>query len=249
MIPFDSVRFIGRDKELEELQDALSQASSRRCSAVLHGMGGVGKTSIAVEFGKYPDTHFTSKWWINCTSKQTIAADLHKIGQKLLGHYIGILGQTEAVQRLGFHGFVAGDQIEVGPDTSSQDRFFSAIQKWFLLKENTKWLVVFDSADDKEFFNKEVVNKRLHLPESEHGAILITTQVREIGYLADRRIMVGELPQPDGLKLFRAYSHFSPKGLSHRLRRNEYELMSFYLQTVLQRRPKRKSSASSAASR
>ncbi|KAF1964127.1 hypothetical protein BU23DRAFT_575938 [Bimuria novae-zelandiae CBS 107.79] len=53
-------RFVGRDAEMHELERLLVDpvhAASRRNVAVLHGLGGIGKTQLAVEFVTLAETH------------------------------------------------------------------------------------------------------------------------------------------------------------------------------------------------
>ncbi|TGZ81923.1 hypothetical protein EX30DRAFT_395307 [Ascodesmis nigricans] len=193
-------KFTGRHKEMSQLNDTLVNTSSRKQIVVLQGMGGVGKSCIAVEFAK--NNSYTSKWWIDCTSRQTVMASIIEIGQALLEHYIHLAGETEAVRLLGFGGFTTKRQIRV--DETDEDRFILATLRWFQRTENRNWLLVLDNADEYETFDH-----RLCLTGCNHGAILITSRVEAMKSFASQSISVDEMPEDDSIKLFRAHSQRS----------------------------------------
>jgi AAA+ ATPase superfamily predicted ATPase len=54
---FEIEHFVAREDELRKVQRALSSDSSR-CTVVLYGLGGIGKTQLAVTYAKrYKDNY------------------------------------------------------------------------------------------------------------------------------------------------------------------------------------------------
>jgi hypothetical protein len=108
----------GRDDVLDALQD-------RRGLIVLAGMGGVGKSTVALELarrvGEVEPTRPT--WWISTSDPSTVAAGLLTVARRLRADQADL----DALRR----------QADDGPD-----RF------WMLLHQAPEgWLLVFDNAD------------------------------------------------------------------------------------------------------
>ncbi|HEV8166767.1 MAG TPA: FxSxx-COOH system tetratricopeptide repeat protein, partial [Actinomycetota bacterium] len=108
--------FVGRDAALFAVRERLCSASTTVVQA-LHGMGGVGKTQLAIEYAhRYADA-YDLVWWVNAET-------------------ISLVGEQYAV--------LAGELGLVGPraDTTSA---VSALRGY--LRGHGRWLVVFDNAE------------------------------------------------------------------------------------------------------
>ncbi|KAG8724461.1 hypothetical protein FRC09_018390 [Ceratobasidium sp. 395] len=78
LCPPPSPLFVGRGDLLSQIERCLGDAQGRRV-CVVHGLGGVGKTQLAL---KYVETHandYDHIFYLDCTSKHTIDADLKRI--------------------------------------------------------------------------------------------------------------------------------------------------------------------------
>ncbi len=69
--------FSGRDEELATLQAALNNDGA---IAVVHGLGGVGKSSIAREYGWRTRQHYSVVWWLNAQTEDGIIDGLLRLG-------------------------------------------------------------------------------------------------------------------------------------------------------------------------
>lgn len=75
--------FMGRDQSLVQLQATLSQSAPSGTIAVLHGMRGVGKTTLAATFAGRNRDRYRCTWWIRAQSEAGIREDLSNLGRRL----------------------------------------------------------------------------------------------------------------------------------------------------------------------
>ncbi|KAF2466110.1 uncharacterized protein BDR25DRAFT_269263 [Lindgomyces ingoldianus] len=177
-VPFQkNQRFVGRTAELAQINTLL--ANEIRCEQVaIVGLGGIGKTQIALEFAhqwreKYPDC---AVFWVPVTNVKGMLEAYLEIGHQL--HIPNIEKEREDVQKLVQHRL-------------GQEGF-------------GKWLLVFDNADDIDMWTDKADNtlgskRRIdYLPKSKHGSILFTTRSRKAAIkLAGRNVVsVGEMDYP-----------------------------------------------------
>ena len=81
-------RFYGREAEIETIQSMLSETTQakkeqRRTSLVIDGMGGIGKSQLALEYAyRYRDS-YDIILWIDCSSGTRMAISLAKAANRL----------------------------------------------------------------------------------------------------------------------------------------------------------------------
>ena|GEM_PF-1098317 len=64
-VPARNPHFIGRDGLLEELHERFGAGESTPASQALYGLGGVGKTQLAIEYAHRYPTDYDLVWWID----------------------------------------------------------------------------------------------------------------------------------------------------------------------------------------
>ena len=145
-------QFIGREEILLELDEALRSVRSdmhRPNVAVLTGMGGQGKTSIAMEYCRRSQSkrHFNSILWIDATSTVTIAQSHANIADQI------------AKRKRAF-------------DDSNACVLYvkETLEKWAC-----PWLAVFDNFDQP----RGIKNITDYYPRSSDGAIIFTSRNSE----------------------------------------------------------------------
>ncbi|CAH0037519.1 unnamed protein product [Clonostachys solani] len=162
-------KFVGRTEILDQLKSRLSfsddnHASQRRVS--LFGLGGVGKTQIALAYIHWvKETHpEVSVIWVHASNPERFHQSFSRIAEEF--------------------------QIPGYEDPKSN--VLVLVQKWLEKKDCGKWLMVLDNADDAEPFFGEPsptesnplntsTNLVQYLPECTHGTLLITTRNKQIG--------------------------------------------------------------------
>jgi tetratricopeptide (TPR) repeat protein len=158
-VPFQkNPRFVGRSSEIAQINAML--LSKTRCERVaIFGLGGVGKTQIALEFAhqlqeRQPDC---SVFWIPATSVERMLEAYLEIGRQL--RLPNIEQERAVIQK--------------------------RVQRYLSQESSGKWLLVFDNADDIDMWTDKADNitgsaRRIdYLPKSKHGSILFTTRSRE----------------------------------------------------------------------
>ncbi|KAG8708122.1 hypothetical protein FRC09_001430 [Ceratobasidium sp. 395] len=77
--PPPSILFVGREAQLSRMERCLVNDTQERRVCVLHGLGGVGKTQLALKFVEIYGSKYEHIFYIDCTSSRTVEADLKNI--------------------------------------------------------------------------------------------------------------------------------------------------------------------------
>jgi nucleoside phosphorylase/tetratricopeptide (TPR) repeat protein len=167
-----NTRFTGRDTILDMLNEKVfGEERSQRTALV--GLGGMGKTQIALHFAyqtkrKRPEY---SILWIPILSMANIEQAYGEIAKKL--------------------------HLEKKHDG---DDIRELVCEHLNADEAGKWLIIVDNADDQElvFGSDKVSGIEWYLPDSENGSILLTTRSRQIAVdFADIDVIDVEHMEPD----------------------------------------------------
>jgi CO dehydrogenase nickel-insertion accessory protein CooC1/tetratricopeptide (TPR) repeat protein len=146
--PIPNVRFTGRERDIRQLREMLSESGPAGVPpVVLEGLGGVGKTQVAMEYVHRFKTDYDVVWWLDCGQPQFIDASLADLGTRLR-KLMAIAVPTSAN---------AAEVAHLVIDLLAEG------------KEVPRWLLVFDNADDLDAV-------RPFLPEA-GGDVLITSRI------------------------------------------------------------------------
>jgi len=142
--------FTGRDGELAQLAAALQADGMVALTQVLQGGGGVGKTTLAVEYAYRQRTSFDTVWWIRAEEPATFVGDYAN-----LGVMCRVAESGESDQRLAV----------------------MAVRRW--LEDHDRWLLILDNAEDPDAkLGLESPLDRVVglLPQIVQGQVLVTTR-------------------------------------------------------------------------
>ncbi|KAI9771206.1 MAG: hypothetical protein M1839_002865 [Geoglossum umbratile] len=159
-IPFlRNTQFVGRSSQLDKLEQLLF-LKERKPKIAITGLGGVGKTQIALELAyrtleKYPERPI---FWIPATNAESLQQAYMEVAQQL---------QIPNVEK---------EQADVK----------KLLQRHLSQESQDQWLIIFDNADDVDMwiYNPASENQSLglvdYLPQSSRGSIVFTTRSKKI---------------------------------------------------------------------
>ncbi|OGM49971.1 hypothetical protein ABOM_001422 [Aspergillus bombycis] len=176
MIPFArNPRFVGRQDEIDRLEELISTPGRLKKIAIT-GLGGVGKTQVALELAYRMQAREDecSIFWIPCTSYEAVEQACMAIAQ-MVG--IQSVKPAEVKEHL----------------------------KTYFSQRDGKWLLIFDNADDMEMWMKGSKTSSAlkdFLPYGSHGHIVFTTRNQKLAVrLASSDVIhVRELDEETGVE-------------------------------------------------
>lgn len=152
-------RFVGRSAQLGRLEKTLF-AEDQSAKVAIIGLGGVGKTQIALELAyrtqrRYPEC---SVFWVPATNIESLQQAYLEIGRQL--QIPGLKEEQADVKKL--------------------------VQDYLSGESAGRWLLIFDNADDMNMWIGSAVNRDVshglidNLPKSRQGFLVFTTRSRRV---------------------------------------------------------------------
>lgn len=180
--------FIGREREIAEIHQSLSSDGGRRI-AILHGLGGIGKTQLAVTYIKRYRDKYSAIFWLNIKDEISIQDSFIKVASQIVQQH--------------------PDASSLGALNLQKDRneVIEAVKAWLSLPNNTKWLLVYDNYDNpKSEVKSDGIDIEQYLPGAFQGSMIITTRLSDIDIgqqIAIRKLEAIE----DSLEILATTSH------------------------------------------
>lgn len=112
------MRFYGRENELHFIEEKILECNCKTKSIAIVGMGGLGKTQIAIEYIYRHVDEYTLIWWMNADTSIMLAEEYIKLG-KAVGVY---------------------------DDSLSNEQIIEVVKRY--LEENDDWILIFDNANE-----------------------------------------------------------------------------------------------------
>ena len=132
-VPDHNPLFTGREDLLNLLHDRLITTKSTALTQpqAIHGLGGVGKTQIAIEYTHIYRENYRAIFWVRAATRETLTLDFVEIAQEL---HLPL------------------------QDEQDQSLIIEAVKTWFTMQTN--WLLVFDNADDVSMIHDFLPSRR-----------------------------------------------------------------------------------------
>lgn len=147
---------------------------------MVHGLGGMGKTQLVVAYAKRHRDDYSAVFWLNARDEITLKQGFAIVAERILREHPSVIYIANAVQ------------------SRDLDESVGAVKRWLNQSKNTGWLIIYDNYDNpaldrnREGRPTEQVEMneadgdmnsttrsydiRPFLPETHHGAVLITTR-------------------------------------------------------------------------
>jgi len=190
-------KFIGRKTQLQQIEHHLQPAStdgSRRKTFVIYGLGGIGKTQLAIEYVREHQKKHSAVFWIDGSTKTRLQQSFLDIAKRIPQE------QLQADVAAALQNF----QVDM-------QAVMRGVLQWLSLPGNWKWLLVIDNVDrefeglgrDEQGFDPEEA-----IPNADHGSILITSRLStlrvsseelQLGHVDDveaKRILESQAKRP-----------------------------------------------------
>ena len=200
--------FTGRDRELAEIHRVLQSSNhdaaiSRQRVMALHGLGGIGKTQLAIQYAYIHRNDYTSIWLVNASTTQTLSQGFLGIAQRLLSYHAekttaGLKpNNSQIAEALRLPPSVVDHNGKLTTSNDNTEIVVNAVIAWFAAEGNNRWLLIIDNYDDLK-------NVNIHdfLPPSSSGSILITSRSRDTGRVGNE-LEVQEVTEDEALEILR----------------------------------------------
>ena len=195
---------MGRKDELTKLREAFQGSGFQRKIVILHGLGGIGKTQLAVTFLKERRDVYSAIFWLNGNNEDTLKQSFTGIAKRLYAEY-----PSSTLLRMAVEGRDA-------------EQIVKAVNQWLSTRRNTRWMLVFDNIDNPKLpgiEDPQAYDIRSYFPEAHQGSILVTTR--------SSRLEIGEVISvkklSDAQESISILAHASRRTIFDRGRRWEWQ--------------------------
>jgi tetratricopeptide (TPR) repeat protein len=178
--------FVGRVAELRSLRNHFSRPGTIGVVTAVHGLGGVGKTAVALEYAHACAHEYGGgRWQVRCEGRDDLRAALATLAPALRVDF----SETERTD----------------PEFQFQ-RILAELRHLAQAHEPHRCLLLLDNVDQPNLVDPAQTQ---HLPAAEWLHIIATTRLGErdlFGPQKDRAFLsIDELPEPDALALIEQY--------------------------------------------
>src|SRR5688572_22962996 len=92
----ETTDFVSREDELAEIHRILDRRPGRR-TVVMHGLGGMGKTQLAIAYMKRHRSDYTASIWFNARDETSLKQSFRNAATRILREHPGLVYMQMAV--------------------------------------------------------------------------------------------------------------------------------------------------------
>ncbi|CAN9171071.1 unnamed protein product [Alternaria alternata] len=156
--------FVGRSEELDAIHKELEHDGSRK-TAVVHGLGGMGKTQLALAYAQRHKDEYSAVFWVNSKDVDTLKQGYAAAARRIYREHPSLV------------------YLNAVAEGSDLDEAAEGVKRWLSSAGNDRWLVIYDNYDTPKLPGHDELDTfdiRPFLPEADQGAILITTRSSQL---------------------------------------------------------------------
>ena len=134
-------------------------------------MGGIGKTQLAVEFARMHHRRFSSVFWLDGRSEESLKRSIASCANRILAGQISETSRT----------YSAGGSNDL-------NAVIKEVMGWLARTDNTGWLLIIDNVDrdyNIHHLDPKAYDVKRYLSEADHGSVLLTTRLAKLEQLGD----------------------------------------------------------------
>ena len=156
---------------MAELELALlpQKQYSRRKVFVLHGLGGIGKTQLSVEFARRHHRSFSLVFWLDGRTKDSLKQSIAICRSRIPEGQIAESSRAYSAA-----------------STGNVDVVVRNVMSWLSQPDNRDWLIIFDNVDRESGVDNAdpyAYDVTRYFPGADHGSVLITTRLANLDQL------------------------------------------------------------------
>jgi hypothetical protein len=185
--------------ELERVLVPRAGQSQRQKIHVLHGLGGMGKTQLAVEFARRHHGRFSSVFWLDGRSEDTL--------RRSIASHAGKIPPGQIAETSRMYAADSGADVNV---------VVKDVLAWLARPDNTAWLLILDNVD-REYKTQDggpdAYDVTRYLSGADHGSVLVTTRLARLEQLGESQ-QLGKVSEEQGQAIFDCWyrrKHGKPK--------------------------------------
>lgn len=193
----ETTHFVAREEELSVIRKKLNGHLGRR-TIIIHGLGGMGKTQLTIEYMKRHRKDYSALLWLNARDETSLSQSFTEAARRILEEHPSVSYIQDALN---------------APSGKDGGAASLAVKRWLNEPRNNQWLLVYDNYDHPEFGRNtksalvqdnvssggtvqeaddlvpEGYDIRQYLPDTYHGAVIVTTRssIVRIGALLQLR--------------------------------------------------------------
>lgn len=161
--------FVPRDHDMRHLSTYFfppRPSPIRRKVFVVHGLGGMGKTQLCVEFARKYQARYDAVFWLNGSSEDALKRSFVSVAARLP------IGEVSA------------DLAQAANDANIDiDIVVNSVLRWLSIPSNHQWILIIDNID-RDYAAREhdsqAYNVAKYYPDADHGSILITSRLSNL---------------------------------------------------------------------
>jgi tetratricopeptide (TPR) repeat protein len=176
--------------ELERVLLPQPRHGQRQKIYVLRGLGGIGKTQLAVEFARRHHHRFSSVLWLDGRSEDGL--------KRSIASYAGRIPKGQILET---------SRLCAGDSSADVDAVVKDVMTWFARPDNSAWLLIFDNVDleyKAQGGDPDAYDVRRYLSGADHGSVLVTTRLARLEQLGKSQ-QLGKVSKGQGQAIFEGW--------------------------------------------